>query len=157
MKDEDIDDSVVEIDEGLLDKEWLKQPKLFMRYAIQLAEVKLEFAEAKANLELVQAELEHRIREDPETYGIKKVTEGSIHSALVMQKRYKQAVSEMNLAKHRVDLTQAVVDALDHRKRALENLVTLHGQNYFSTPRVKGGVVDEQIKQQARSKGTKKR
>ena len=37
--------------------------------------------------------------------------------------------------KHKVDVLQVVVDALDHRKKALENLVTLHGMSYFASPK----------------------
>jgi hypothetical protein len=34
------------------------------------------------------------------------------------------------------------VAALDHRKKALENLVYLHGQSYFSAPTAPRGMKD---------------
>ena len=35
MSEEEIDESIIEIDDGCLDREWLKQPKLFMKYAME--------------------------------------------------------------------------------------------------------------------------
>jgi hypothetical protein len=45
-------------------------------------------------------------------------------------------------AKDRVNKVEAVVTALDHRKKALENLVYLHGQSYFSAPTAPRGMKD---------------
>jgi hypothetical protein len=52
-----------------------------------------------------------------------------------MQDQFKSSQAELFDQKHQVDLLQAVVTSLDHRKRALESLVSLHGQDYFSSPR----------------------
>ena len=54
-----------------------------------------------------------------------------------------------------MDMIQAAVIALDHRKSALERMVSLHGQNYFSTPVISGegkDNVEEQIKRSVRTK-----
>jgi len=56
-----------------------------------------------------------------------------------MQKSYKVAAKEVLRLRHAADVLQAAVTALDHRKKALENLVYLHGQNYFSEPHARDG------------------
>ena len=60
-----------------------------------------------------------------------------VANTIIIQQGYKEAQQEYIAGKHSVDVVQAVVTTLDHRKRALESLVTLHGQDYYSTPRVK--------------------
>lgn len=156
-------DSVITIDEFALDREWLNQPQLFMQFALELADAKHVFAERKARVDVVKAELELAIRQSPEAYKIAKVTEATILATILTQDAYSKAVRLMNKARHKVDVLQAVVDALDHRKRTLENLVTLHMANYFSKPTEKkkskegGSWAEESIKKKARAVGVKQR
>lgn len=161
MREEENFESVLEIDEFALDREWVNQPSLFMKYALMLAEAKATFAERKAKVEVVKAELELDIRQSPEKYDIAKVTEATVQATILIQETYKDVLKRMNKAKHRVDILQAVVDTLDHRKRSLENLVTLHMANYFSKPKerhkTEGGGVEESIKKSVMSNGVKQR
>ena len=50
--------------------------------------------------------------------------------------KYKKANEEFLNAKYEVDVAQAAVVAMSQRKDALENLVRLHGQQYFAGPKV---------------------
>ena len=59
-----------------------------------------------------------------------------IGKAIILAEEYQYAQKLVFIAKHRVDVLSGAVTALDHRKKALENLVDLHGRNYFSTPRI---------------------
>jgi Mg-chelatase subunit ChlI len=145
----------IQPDPDRLDREWIKQPGLYLKYAEKLADARKDFADAKAELEVVKAELSRDIRAMPETYGLKKVTESGIEGAVVLQKKHRLALETMNECKHRVDVLEAVVSALEHKKRALENLVTLHGQSYFATPRADGTgreSLEEDLKRSARKK-----
>ncbi len=135
MAEEDDKSKLVEIDEENLDLEWVKQPKTVYRFAIALANARLEHARAKANLDVVAAELAKRVRAGPQHYHIDKVTESTVEGAVLMSVEHKAAMELMNKAKWKMDMHQAMIDALEHKKRGLENLVTLHGQNYFSSPR----------------------
>lgn len=130
--------SIAEIDPDALDIHWIKQPKLVYRYALKLAAAKLDLADAKNNLEIVKADLDKSIREDPENYGCSKLTEKAVENCVLSQGAYRRAVRDVNKSKHTVDVLEAAILALEHKKRALENLVTLHGQNYFSSPKVTG-------------------
>lgn len=144
MKKEKIADEVelnydvLDIDQLHLDKHWVEQPRLYLQHAKLLADARRELDRLKSELELTHAELDKEIRTSPEEYDIEKVSEKAIENCILTQKRYLTANAAVIDAKHAVDVYQAFVSALDHRKRALENLVDLHGQSYFATPRATG-------------------
>lgn len=125
------------IDESALDKEWLRQPELAYKYGRRAAESRKDLTDAKNNLEAVEAELAAAIRKDSEAYGLKKITDASVRSVLIAQTRYKNCVKTLTDAQFAHDVAVAAVSAIDHKKKALENLVDLHGMDYFSAPRHK--------------------
>lgn len=150
-----IDDSFLEIDEGALDREWVRQPKLYFKFAMRLALARSEFDEAKADFELVKADLDSAIRDDPTEYGLKKLTEPGVVAAMPRQGQYIKALQDINEKRRAQGILEAAVTALEHKKRALEKLVDLHGQEYFSTPRAPANsreAVDNMEKQAARTK-----
>lgn len=154
MPKSDDDFSFFEIDQNLLDEEWIRQPQLYFEYAKRLADARRDHDQQKAALDVVVAELDKAIREDPEKFGIEKVSETAIKLAIVGRKKHKAAVQAVADAKHAVDVLQAVVNALDHRKRALENLVDLWAANYFSTPRASDESAREVVQDlEVRSRG----
>ena len=129
--------SFTDIDLSRLEEEWVRQPKLFGKYSAKLADAKKDLSEAKATEEVVEAEIKRRIRRNPQKYGVNKVTEPAIKEAMILHPNYQSAVAAVTEAKHAVDVLEGLVNTLEHRKRTLENLVTLHGQNYFSKPRLR--------------------
>ena len=148
---------VLEIDPLRLDEDWVQQPKLYLEYAGKLADARRDLDLAKNELELTRAELDADIRVDPSQYDFDgKPTEKAIDACILCQKRYKTANEEVIAAKHKVDVLAAFVTALDHRKRALENLVDLHGQGYFAEPKAKRQQ-DREAMQEAKDKATMKR
>lgn len=127
-----------DIDIHRLDDEWVKQPENYYRHATILADARKEYEEAKVDLELVEANLDLTIRSSPSEFGLEKVTESVVKSAIIIDKTYQGKNKEVLIAKHRVNVAQVAVDTLDHKKKALENAVQLHLANYFSTPKIKG-------------------
>lgn len=149
------DESVFGIDKNLLDDEWLNQPKRYFKWACQLEDARAEFEESKAEFDVVKSEVDLAIRTNPDDYDLPKVTDKAIAAAMIIQPEYKKAQQAMFTVKHRVGILQAAVTSLDHRKKALEKLVDLHGQKYFATPRASEHskeAVDNIEKQSARSK-----
>lgn len=129
------------IDQDELDKALVEQPRLFFKHASKLADARLELDEAESRFDVAKADLSLAIRGNPKKYKLGdeiKITEASIDATITTHPKYVEAQGEVNVAKHAVAILQAVATALDHRKRALEKLVDLHGQDYFSSPRVKG-------------------
>jgi len=122
------------VDKEALDTEWEGQPDRFHGYAVQLADAKLAHEQAKNLLEVTRAELDRDIRSEPDQFEVEKITEEVVKNTILLQKKYRKQQDVVNAAKHTVDVLQAAVTSLDHRKKALENLAYLHGQQYYSTP-----------------------
>lgn len=130
-----VDTNVVDIDEHALDREWVSQPRNVLRYTTKLANAKHEVATAKARLDVIEAELDQRIRANPEAFGIQgKPTENMIERRVVLAKDYQACLDRLNTAQHRVDLLTGVVKALEHKKDGLESLVYLQGRAYYAEP-----------------------
>lgn len=134
------DNSFLEIDIHQLEREWAGQPDLYKQYADELADARTQLDELESKLDVVKAQLDRDIRDRPSYYGLPetKTTEGAIKACVLDHKKHKAAVVAVQDARHRVNILQGAVVALDHRKKALEKLVDLWMGGYYSTPRVKG-------------------
>lgn len=128
-------ESILTVDETILDKEWIHQPRTFYRYAKQLADARSLLEYAKANLKVVAAEVDDRLRRKA-AKNATKFTEAMISAAITRNKERRLAEEEVFDTMHLVDILFATTESLRQKKDALENLVKLHGQNYFSSPKV---------------------
>lgn len=117
-----------------LDVEWLRQPQLYAKYAQQVSALKAAADRAKERVEVVKAELDREIRTGPEKFGLVKVTETAVASAVAEHARYQEAVALKIDAAEQASQGFNALGALDHRKAALENLVKLHLAQWFSGP-----------------------
>ena len=154
MPEHDLDYAAdVTIDTDALDVEWLRQPQLMLKYCRHAASMANLVDITKERLDVVRAQLDKDIRSDPGKYGIEKLTEGAIQNALILVgqidsateegeelqstlRPYQEASSAYIQAKYESDMAKAAVRAIDQKKDALENLVRLHGQQYFAGPSV---------------------
>lgn len=132
---EDIDRGVLAIDRSKLDEEWENQAEVVFDYGEKQAEARADLAEEEDAFEAIKAELDKAIRDNPESYGCSKVTEPAIRLCIANQAEYQTAKDRLRRAKFRVDMLTAMLIALDHKKKALEHMVILHGQQYFASPR----------------------
>ena len=146
-----------EIDINRLDREWIRQPALIETQLHDAAEKRIELDQAKNNLQIVEAQLDQQIRADPDTFGMMKITEGAVTKTIVLQDEYQEALTAVHDAKYAYDVAMAAVQALDHKKKGLEDLVKLHGQSYFSTPQAEPEELEEATKEAARRKGVRKK
>jgi len=124
------------IDEDALDMECLEQPALTVRYSVMLSDAKRIRDQAKEAMELTFAELDLKVREDPDEYNLPKITEGAVKSTILMQTEYKRAQKLYHNANHEVNVLNGVMEAIGHRKAMIEGLIKLHGQNYFAGPNI---------------------
>jgi len=126
----------IQIDETALDIEWLSQPSLMMKYTRHAAETRMEADQEKERLDLVRAGLDKEIRIEPERFDIVKITESVVLNAVIAQQKYIMANDAYIQARFEAEVARGAVAAIDQRKTALENLVKLHGQQYFAGPKV---------------------
>lgn len=133
---DDLPLDVFDLDILRLDKHFLEQPKLVIDYGLKLADARDGMDRAKASLDIARAEAESEITANPEEFGLSKTTVNAISSAVNLHESVLAATERFNRRKHEVSVLQAMMEALEHRKRSLEALVQLHGQQYYATPQV---------------------
>lgn len=119
------------IDPHNLDEELLNQPVLYMRYSELAAQAQKDRDRAKEKLDVVRAEQDKAIREKPELYGLAKVTEAAVSSAILKTGPYQEANNNVIETSYQLNLYNAARSAFDHRKKALDLLVQLLMANYF--------------------------
>lgn len=148
------------IDELALDKECIKQPQLYFTYAQKATDARRDLDEAKADQSVLAAELNKKIRSNPQKYGLSdKPTEASINTTVTLQKEYRDAEAVVIEAAHKLGIMSAAVTAMEHRKRALTLLVNLKGQEYYSEPSTSAAgkkAVNEDVKRSTRTLGQRK-
>jgi chorismate mutase len=123
-------EQIVQIDEHHLDKECIQLPSQYLHYAFMAAEAKQDVSEAKSLLEVTEAEVAKKVRANPEDFDIEKVTEKAVSSAVITTKEYREAQQDCFNVQHDYDIAQAVVWAMEHKKKALSLLVELHAMSY---------------------------
>ena len=146
----------LKIDVESLDVEWADQPTLMFKYTKISAEARMELDEAKENLGVVKAEIDLQIREKPEKFGIVKLTEAAVQSAIILDEDFGKANKECMKAAYELEMAQGAVRAVDQRKQALENLVRLHGLQYFAGPKIPRDLSKEYNKKQVQKEADAK-
>lgn len=126
----------VRIDENALDVEWLEQPSLVIKYARFSADARKIADLAKERLDIRTAELDRDIRAFPENYGLQKITESVVANTIILQPAWKDANEAYIDARFEQTMSQEIFRAITDRKDSLENLVRLHGAQYFAGPSV---------------------
>jgi len=152
-------DSYFDIDELGLDREWLAQPRLYYQAATDAANARKDLDVARTQLDAIRATVAKDVRSTPESYDLDKATVDAVKETVELADEVQEAIEATHEARLRLDLCSAAVVALDHRKKALENLVYLHGQNYYSQPRAKEGTKElvQDMKSQARKERKRKK
>lgn len=126
--------SIVSINPLELDRECVKLPSDYLEIGLEAVELRKRMDELKAEKEVLEADLAKSIRSNPSEFGLEKVTESAV-SAIIIANPKVQTISEKTArAKHRLDIAQAVISALEAKKRSLTMLVELHGMSYFAGP-----------------------
>lgn len=131
----------LKINEDDLSAEWLEQPSLYQYYAEAHADAMHEKEKASSYIDLVYAQLETQIIKDWEKHFEKYPSEGARKSWILQQEKHKKALENYQNACYKVNLMQAAKTAFDHRRKALENLVSLFISGFHSEPKIKKEVI----------------
>lgn len=129
------------IDPSQLDVEACQQADLFFKYAESYVKARAAVDLARMRLDVTEAGLAISCRESPEDFGLIKVSEGGIDNAVKSHHKYIQAAAALIKAREKSLLLEKMVSAMEMRKRMLEVLITLHGQQYFAGPSVPRNLV----------------
>lgn len=131
---EDLDfEKDLSINKYRLDEECLSHSSIFGKYSLMQIEAKTELSKAKDNLELTEAERNLAFRDEFARNGTK-VTESMINSALITDKEVIRAKRKVREAEDVYNKLSASVQAFEHRRSELDNLVKLYCAGYYSAP-----------------------
>lgn len=136
------------IDEQALDVEWLKQPELAHAYNEYYIQCSKAVQIAHEELKTRRSELIRRANKYPKKCCRKdKPTAGDIEAYYRTHKDYKALKNKLIDLEHEMRMAELAKNEVNYtRKAALENLVTLLGQNYFAGPKAPRDLTGERIK-----------
>lgn len=128
----------IRIDETALDVEWLEQASLALKYGRHWAIRKRRLTEAEEKIKVIRAELIAEANADPVKCCKKdKPNAADIEAYYRNHTRHKEAKDEWVKAQYELDMAEIAKNEISFtRKAALENLVRLHGQQYFAGPSI---------------------
>jgi hypothetical protein len=130
------------IDPSSLDLVAATQSEVFFYWAQRAVEARMASDRAKLAFDLVESRLKLQARANPADFGLAKVTESGVDEVVKVNKEYLAAQEEYLKAREESLLLDWAVQALEQRKRMIEVLVTLHGQQYFAGPSVPNNLVE---------------
>ena len=142
---------LVPIDIARLDEEWLLHPILYHELSENTEAAEFAVEQAEAAFDAVCSELDIEIRDDPKSFGAPvnnqgKPSEGTVAAVMKLQDSYLKAKERLGEAKRFLTSLRNDLHTMDIRKSALENLVRLHGQNYFASPSAPHNVDPERMR-----------
>ncbi len=124
----------IAIDRYNLDTEWTNHADMMMKYAEAAAAADRDAKKADEKAKTIRSELILSVSGDAGVPGSKKSTDKIIEAYYRTHPDYLKAVEEKIEAEHNAEILRSVGFAFAHRKTALENLVRLQSQSYYSTP-----------------------
>lgn len=139
------------IDPSQLDVECVRQADRFFVWAERASIARAEVDRSKLRMDVTLAKLEIECRQKPEDFGLTKATEAGVKAAVMVDDRYEEVRNAHIRAREESGLLDAAVDAMEHKKRMIESLITLHGQQYFAGPSVPRDLVGAWVEDQRKA------
>ena len=139
------------VDKYNLDEEWVNQPNNFMDACEWYADAVVERDKCKEQLELLRAEVSKEIQNDPESFGISKVTIDAVNKAVSLDDRVKEKQEELHELNRQVNVMSGAKEALAHKKKAIESLTELTIWGYFAEPKVNKKTHDKSLEKASKT------
>lgn len=140
------------IDPLRLEEEWQGQAQRTYNAGAAVADAERAASMAKNELDAEMAEASAEVRANPAGFGLAKITDDSVKSAVATVSRVLRAKQNLVDAEHVLGLAKAAYNAGEHRKRALTCLVDLWVREYYADPREGRASLDD-----VRSRGARRR
>lgn len=130
------------IDPEQLDIEAVQQADLYGKWAERAARAKGEADRLEWEAELLEARLQGQCRNNPDKFGISgSATEAAIKAAVKCHVEYVAAIEKFHAARLDSGMLDRAEKAMAQKKGMIEELVKLHGQQYFAGPKVPHDIV----------------
>ena len=142
--DEEFD--IFYIDMNKLEEQAAEHSFLFIQHSKDLKDARADMAQAKAELDLIKADIGHWVVKNPKKYNLpEKINAAMIERVILRHKKQKPALEKFLEKQELVNTLQIYVAAYEHRKRMLSEAVALHGQQYFAKPYVATSEIKEVV------------
>lgn len=105
----------LQMDEATINEDLKNQPSLFAFYAVLAEKAHAELNESKLALEILEADIDARIRGASE----KKPTEKQIQQQILLDNDYQEARMDVIRATKQLGILKGIKDAFNHRKEAV--------------------------------------
>jgi hypothetical protein len=120
------------VDQFQLELACMDQPVIYDEVGQLVTEWNALAKIADDKLNFVKADQSSKVRLNPEKFGVAKLTEGSVESAVLLTKEHQEAASDLIETEKIVGYLRILQLSLDQRKSTLNNLVTLWVHSYYS-------------------------
>jgi len=147
----------MKIDVDSLDVEWWDQSSLALKYGKHYADLWEQVKFAEEEVKIIRSELILKANENPSKCCHKdKPNLNDIEAYYRTDKKYREAKDKLiGLQKELMYAEHAKDQICWTRRAALENLVKLHGQQWFAGPKVPRDLINEITKFSGSSKGVR--
>ena len=131
-------DKDIHIDETALDVELLEQSNLARKYGKHLVHIRKQEAKAHEKVKTCRSELVNDSNGDPQkTTGKSKPNAADIEAYYRRDKEYQELKQDWIDATAELEFAELAQREISYgRRRSIEGLITLHGQQYFAGPKV---------------------
>ena len=120
-----------------LEYELIRQASLFLKYSELAVDAGFERDKIKERIKLAETEIDLDIRQDYEQFGFDcKPTEAAIKAAIVQHDSHRKVTRKYIEATRVFNSLTGAKTALEHKKKALELLVSLVIRGYSAEPKV---------------------
>ena len=137
----------IEIDENDLEGEWLVHPAIVMYYNKAFADAQYNRDKLKIKLDQESAKLDSDVRKNWKDLNFdSKPTENAIRSYILLHPNYRKAEIKHLKAIREVVMLTGVRNSFEHRKKALENIVSLRITGFHSEPRNKVKQINHNVR-----------
>lgn len=140
----------IRIDESALDVEWLEQGPLAIRYGRHAVHMAAEVRRLEEVKKTIRSELVLEANKNPsKCLGKDKPNAADIEAYYRDHQRYKDVIEELLEAQEEAEYAEVAKNEICFtRKKALEMLVELHGQQYFAGPTMPRDLTEERALRQ---------
>lgn len=139
MKDDD-QTSILDINQGELDKECVRLPSQYRQVAYQAAETAMDIDDLEAQLKMAEAEFHMRVRSTPPEqiptkFNIPKLTEDALKELTLLTPKVQDLMQKIRALQRKVTLDRTLLSGMEMKKRMLTNLVDLHSAGWHAEVR----------------------
>jgi len=134
------------IDMNRLEEQAAEHSFLFIQHSKDLKDAKTDMAQAKSELDLIQADIGHWVIKNPKKYNLpEKINADMIKRVILRHKKQKAALVIFLEKQELVNTLKIYVAAYEHRKGMISEAVKLHGQQYFAKPYIASSEIKEVV------------